>query len=435
MMKKHICGLLALVLLLLAGCNGSNANGNKTDDGSGAQAVDENLAFFTAAGLKPDETVMTADGNAVPAEVYCYWLGYNCNSLEYQVSWYNTNYNLYSELVDEQGKVLWDVASDGMDGKTLAEFAKEQADYSVRFFTAIENLAAEYDVALTEADTAAMEASYADSIEKLGSEAAFNEDLAGMGISRASFDRLNRTNYLFTHLTELVMQEGSPLYLSPEDYNQYASFADHILLTTVDSSTGSPLPEAEVEKKRALAEDLLAQLHAAENPMTLFAQLADEYSEDPGRATNPDGYIYTPGTMVTEFEDAVAALEPGELSEIVESTYGYHIILRKDLVAALEGDADQKTSLAEAHLESLLKLEMDNNTPEYSEKLDSLDVEAFYTAYAELMTARMAAENGDNAADDAGTDGGDNGGDAADNAADDTGTDSGDDTSSGNNKG
>ena len=60
----------------------------------------------------------------------------------------------------------------------------------------------------------------------------------------------------------------------------------------------------------------------------LFDQLTAEYTEDTGYAAYPEGYIFGEGEMVTEFEEAVKALDEYGLSGIVESSYGYHIILR-----------------------------------------------------------------------------------------------------------
>ncbi len=52
----------------------------------------------------------------------------------------------------------------------------------------------------------------------------------------------------------------------------------------------------------------------------LFDQLMEQYNEDTGESSYPHGYCFTSGTMVTEFEDACKALEPYEVSGVVESS-------------------------------------------------------------------------------------------------------------------
>ena len=85
----------------------------------------------------------------------------------------------------------------------------------------------------------------------------------------------------------------------------------------------------------AVAKQLLKDIKAGAD----FDALMAEYSEDPGSQTQPDGYVFTTGEMVKEFEDATKALKVGEISGIVESTYGYHIIKRVDIPLAYATDA------------------------------------------------------------------------------------------------
>jgi hypothetical protein len=59
-----------------------------------------------------------------------------------------------------------------------------------------------------------------------------------------------------------------------------------------------------------------------------FTELMLEYSEDPGSTDVPDGYLFQPMDMVEQFSSATMELEDGEMSEIVETSHGYHIILR-----------------------------------------------------------------------------------------------------------
>ena len=402
-MKKTLSALLAALLLVLcAGCG-------ETEEPSGV--------YYDITGIPPKETVMTVDGNEIPAQMYFYWTAYNSSYLEYQMNMYNYVYGLYGEYINEDGTMNWD--SQFTEDQTLSQYVKAETDNTVRFYAVMENLASELGAGLTEEDEAAIAGDRASSVEEMGGEEEFNKYLAEMGIDEDTFARFSATNYLFENLTDLVLQEGSELYLPAEGYDQYATYADHILLSTQDAETGAALSEEEIAAKRQTAEDLLAQLQASDDVVTLFGQLADEYSEDPGRASSPDGYIYTPGTMVTVFEDAAAALAPGEISGIVESDYGYHIILRKDLSEGLDDDADMKRSLARQHLQGFLEERMDQAEVTISEKLDGIDAGAFYTEY---LTALDALEEPAGVASDGGTEGQETGG-SADGDEIETGTD------------
>ena len=89
----------------------------------------------------------------------------------------------------------------------------------------------------------------------------------------------------------------------------------HILLMT----QGKPASEDAAIK--AKAEDVLKQVKSGAN----FTELVKKYSEDPGKATNNGEYtVQRNGQMVKEFEDAAFRLKPGD-TEIVKTSYGYHI--------------------------------------------------------------------------------------------------------------
>ncbi len=95
--------------------------------------------------------------------------------------------------------------------------------------------------------------------------------------------------------------------------------ASHILI-----SAGKDASEADKAAAKAKAEKLLAQLRA--NPGD-FAKLAKENSQDPGSASRGGDLDYfSKGMMVKPFEDAVFSLKEGEISGVVQSDFGYHII-------------------------------------------------------------------------------------------------------------
>jgi peptidyl-prolyl cis-trans isomerase D len=101
--------------------------------------------------------------------------------------------------------------------------------------------------------------------------------------------------------------------------NEEQRRASHILIPVAKSASA-----ADKSAARAKAESLLAQLR--KNPGD-FAKLAKENSQDPGSAEKGgDLGFFGPGMMVKPFEDAAAKLKPGEISGVVESDFGYHII-------------------------------------------------------------------------------------------------------------
>lgn len=103
--------------------------------------------------------------------------------------------------------------------------------------------------------------------------------------------------------------------------------ARHILIRVNKESS-----EDEKNKAREKAEDILKRIKTGED----FAKLASEFSDDPGSKNKGGDLGFFPkGRMVPDFEKVAFSLKPGEVSDIVETTFGFHIIKveeRKDSV-------------------------------------------------------------------------------------------------------
>ena len=95
--------------------------------------------------------------------------------------------------------------------------------------------------------------------------------------------------------------------------------ASHILI-----AAGKDAPAADKAAAKAKAEKILAQLRKSPND---FAKLAKENSQDPGSAERGgDLDFFGKGMMVKPFEEAAYALKEGEISDVVQSDFGFHII-------------------------------------------------------------------------------------------------------------
>lgn len=104
-------------------------------------------------------------------------------------------------------------------------------------------------------------------------------------------------------------KKNPQFFMQPE-----AVRASHILLK-------ADTPEAKTAA-RAKAEELLKQIKGGAD----FAALAKQHSNDGSAASGGDLGFFPRGQMVKPFEDAAFALKPGEVSNVVESEFGYHII-------------------------------------------------------------------------------------------------------------
>jgi len=105
----------------------------------------------------------------------------------------------------------------------------------------------------------------------------------------------------------------------PEFGTQEQRQAAHILITVTAQA-----PDADKQAAKAKAEKILQQVKQSPGK---FAELAKQYSQDPGSAAKGgDLGEFGRGMMVKPFDDAVFQLKPGEISGLVQSDFGFHII-------------------------------------------------------------------------------------------------------------
>jgi peptidyl-prolyl cis-trans isomerase C len=159
------------------------------------------------------------------------------------------------------------------------------------------------------------------------SEVAFKERLAKSGLTLAQFREEAEKSMRIEALIDVhVGPIETPSDTEVKDYydKNFMQFftpehvkACHILLR-VDETDG----ESEKETKRLRMEAILEEIKAGAD----FAEMATRYSECPTAENGGDLGFFKRGEMVDEFQAAAFALEVGEISDVVETEFGFHII-------------------------------------------------------------------------------------------------------------
>ena len=153
----------------------------------------------------------------------------------------------------------------------------------------------------------------------------------------------------------------------------------HILFLTVNPNTGAALSDAEKAAKKELANEVLAKVKAGED----FAALARQYSEDPGTKEEGGdlGWVARGQMGTASFEGPTFALQPGQVSDVVETEFGFHIIKMNERESAVRRPIDEvreeiigdlraeRTALQSQGQEDQALIALRNATPETIEQV------------------------------------------------------------------
>lgn len=188
----------------------------------------------------------------------------------------------------------------------------ELTEENLLFMFAFNQIAEEAGIVLTEQDI----------LDSVGaaSQQEYDEikqDMLRLGLTEEEFDLMSRSSAYGNTLYQYKAESCSSQELQQFYQDNYVT-AKHILLTTEGKE------KEEVKKE---AEQLLARLKKGES----FDELMQQHSQDPGLENYPNGYTFTKNEMTEAFEKTAFALQIGEISDLVETDYGYHIIWRLPL--------------------------------------------------------------------------------------------------------
>ena len=368
--KRLIALALSGVLMLggLTACGEVKANLPEYDPATLDTATVTDLTEFLL-GVPGDTAVATLNGEDVTATEFVYWIVAYCDNAQ-QSAYQNTG----------SLTIPWD--ADMGNGATLESFIRENALNLAVSQRMVAQMANKEGIAMTVEQQDKVQ-QILDSLAAEGMQIGADLDQY-LQLSMAIGEELFRWNWKCDFAYDALQEarfggENAPsaeeiLSWLEEEQNYYR--VKHILIETQGITD-----EEAIKEKRALADDLLNRLLAAEDPIALFDDLMLEYGEDPGVASNPDGYVAYPGQMVTEFEQASLGLEEGTFSDVVTSSFGYHIILRLPLNVDTEEYRDTYVSSAMAQVVTGLVEQSKWKTAALCDEVDVSDVYARMTAF------------------------------------------------------
>ncbi len=200
------------------------------------------------------------------------------------------------------------------------ELLKSRVEAMLKNRYAVDTLAAECAVSLDKDDLESINEEAEAAAEYYGGSEGFAEALA----------ESNMTGDLYYELTKQALLDEKLRYYYIAEFSGYVLADDKTLLGDLDKNFAR-MKQVFIENEvnddilanKALAEDIAKRARSGED----FDALIKQYGEDDAQHIE-DGRYLTHGMMLEPIEEAVYALDEGEISGVVESTLGYHVIKR-----------------------------------------------------------------------------------------------------------
>ena len=314
-------------------------------------------------------SIATVNGEEIPLEYYKTYV--NWTKLSYESYGYTSS--VWETEMEDGTTSSSSEDSKSSEKKTYWDSFKESILQSMEQSEAVYQKAKEVDALPTDEEVQEAVDSFNESLDsdetvkEQAKEAGINDEFLKYVLTR----ELAVSSYQ-DYFNEKTDVEESKL---KEEYETYKDSYDtvtasHILISTTDDS-GKELSDEKKAEAKEKAEEVLQKAKDGED----FAKLAKEYSDDTSNAENGGELgAFTYDQMVEEFSEAAFALDKGEISGIVETEYGYHIIKVTDKATTYETAKDSVKSalLSTQFSEEIQKLVDDAKIDEDETKIKSI---------------------------------------------------------------
>ena len=258
--------------------------------------------------------------------------------------------SLFDENTTRLPKATLNTIVDVENNINAETYLRNKTEENLKIAGAIEKIAADNGITLDDKDYAELEAEKLAYIEKLGGKFEFYKFLYDNRTSEEAYDKIARVDKLYKLVYDTLYAEGKSQDITQKDkervkstYKSQYKKARQIFLITVDTETKKEISPTMTEQKKRLAEALRAEL----NEESDFNEYIKKYSDDAIGKEPPYDMYFKSGQLLKILEETIDDLKENEISQVVKSEYGYHII-RRD-------------TLDDGYLEEMYESERENN--------------------------------------------------------------------------
>ena len=249
------------------------------------------------------------------------------------------NMQLYNLKYSYFGKESYEITDATLDEQitslnmTVGEYLKQQAVEELKILTAVERIAEDNNISLSDEDYKDLDENKEEVISNVGGKSEFKKLLRKNNITEAAYDKFYYINKLYDKVFEELYGSGKKNDLTNEEkesakeeyFEKYLKI-QQIVLAKIDVSTGSDLSDTIINKKETLANSILTEARNGAD----FEDLIIKYSEEAQEKGN-NTYYYAKGDLLENIESVVVGLGTGSISDVIETDYAFHIVKRLEL--------------------------------------------------------------------------------------------------------
>lgn len=249
------------------------------------------------------------------------------------------NMQLYNLKYSYFGKESYEIPDATLDEQitslnmTVGEYLKQQAVEELKILTAVERIAEDNIISLSDEDYEELEENKEEVISNVGGKSEFKKLLRKNNITEAAYDKFYYINKLYDKVFEELYSSGKKNDLTTEEkesakeeyFEKYLKI-QQIVLAKIDVSTGSDLSDTIINQKETLANSILTEARNGAD----FEDLIIKYSEEAQEKGN-NTYYYAKGDLLENIESVVVGLGTGSISDVIETDYAFHIVKRLEL--------------------------------------------------------------------------------------------------------